>query len=408
MRRKESEVSNMTEYLPEYGQQKLLLCADSCRNIARVMINFPPSEEGLSREDLLYHKRLQENQAFVARQLLSMADKLPGLAGESYSYVSSTDSRYKEIVRLLRAEDIQVKHLYFMEDENRDGVLEITMCSRNGRVPVKDVAGLLGGFYEMRLMPSARCPYFIEEEYHSFTFVQEPAYNIIVGQAGAVMHGESVSGDNATLMEGIDGHGILMLADGVGSGEEAFQSSEKILEFVEKFLLAGFAREETIQILNNLLLQSGQEKWMASLDLCDINLYKGICEWYKIGAAAGYHKRQDMAERIQISNLPLGAFGTLDLDSARIRLEEGDYLILLSDGVAEGLQEEDRRGRLEEYIGRLKLQNPREMARAILEYGTQLHRGRVEDDMTVMVAGVWRNRERLLREKLEKESQENI
>ncbi|MCD8380573.1 MAG: serine/threonine-protein phosphatase, partial [Lachnospiraceae bacterium] len=341
MRKKESAAESMTEHLPEYGQQKLLLCADSCRNIARVMISFPPEEESISREDTLYHKRLQENQAFVARQLLVLADQLSGLANKSYSYIASGDARYREITRLLKAEDIQVRHIYFMEDENRDGVLEITMCSRNGRVPVKDVAGILSGFYDLRLMPSARCPYFIEEEYHSFTFVQEPAYNIIVGQAGAVMGGESVSGDNVTLLEEIDGHGILLLADGVGSGEEAFKSSEKILEFVENFLLAGFSREETIQILNNLLLQSGQEKWMATLELCDINLYKGICEWYKIGAPAGYHKRQDMAERIQIGNLPLGAFGTLNLDSARIRLEEGDYLILLSDGVLEGLDEED-------------------------------------------------------------------
>ncbi len=390
MRKKESADSNITECLPEYGQQKLLLCADSCRNIARVFISFPP-EEGRSREDTLYHKRLQENQDFVARQLLSLADRLTGLAGESYSYIAYGDFRYKEIARLLKAQDIQVRHVYFMEDENKDGVLEITMCSRMGRVPVKEVADLLGSFYEMRLMPSVRCPYFIEEEYHSFTFVQEPAYNIIVGQAGAVMGGESVSGDNVMLMEGIDGHGILLMADGVGSGEEAYKSSEKILEFVEQFLLAGFSEEETIQILNNLLLQSGQEKWMATLELCDINLYKGICEWYKVGAPAGYHKRQDMAERIQISNLPLGAFGTLNLDSARIRLEEGDYLILLSDGVSDGLNEENRLEKLEEYIGRMDLKNPREMARAILEYSVQLHRGRIEDDMTVMVAGVWRN-----------------
>ncbi len=391
MRKKESTDSNMTECLPEYGQQKLLLCADSCRNIARVFISFPPEEEGQSREDTLYHKRLQENQAFVARQLLSLADRLTGLAGESYSYIASGDFRYREITRLLKAQDILVRHVYFMEDENKDGVLEITMCSRAGRVPVKDVADLLGGFYEMRLVPSVRCPYFIEEEYHSFTFVQEPAYNIIVGQAGAVMGGESVSGDNLMLMEGIDGHGILLMADGVGSGEEAFRSSEKILEFVEQFLLAGFPEEETIQILNNLLLQSGQEKWMATLELCDINLYKGICEWYKVGAPAGYHKRQDVAERIQIGNLPLGAFGTLNLDSARIRLEEGDYLILLSDGVSDGLNEENKLERLEEYIGRLTLMNPREMARAILEYSVKLHQGRIEDDMTVMVAGVWRN-----------------
>ncbi|MCD7806444.1 MAG: SpoIIE family protein phosphatase, partial [Lachnospiraceae bacterium] len=245
-------------------------------------------------------------------------------------------------------------------------------------------------FYDMKLIPSAKSPYFIEEEYHSFTFVQEPAYNIIVGQAGAVQSGEAVSGDSVLVMENIDGHGILMLSDGVGSGEEAFRCSEKILEFMEKFLLAGYSKEEVIQILNDLLLQDGQEKWMSALDLCDINLYRGVCECYKIGAPVGYHKRQDMMERIVIKNLPLGAFETLNLDTVRIRLEDGDYLILLSDGVVDRLPEE-RLTRLEEYIGRLELLNPREMSRAILEYSIQLHCGELADDMTVVVAGIWRN-----------------
>ncbi|MCD8131125.1 MAG: serine/threonine-protein phosphatase [Lachnospiraceae bacterium] len=394
MKRKESAFESAAERLPEYGQQKLPLCADSYRNIARVIMNFPPQTDNRAvenRADALYHRRLRENQNFMARQFLSLADQISRLADESYSYIYSGDTKYKEIARLLRAEDILVRHIYFMEDENKDGVVEVTMCSRQGRVPARDVAAMLGTFYDMRLIPSAKSPYFIEEEYHSFTFVQEPAYNIIVGQAAAAQDGEDVSGDDVLVMEGIDGHEILLLADGVGSGAQALGCSEKILEFMEKFLLAGYSKEEVIQLLNDLLMQEGQETWMSTLDVCDINLYRGFCECYKIGAPAGYHKRQDMVERIQVANLPLGAFETLNLDSVRIRLEDGDYMILLSDGVVEGLQEEEKLARLEEYISRLDLMNPREMSKAILDYSIQLHRGKAADDMTVVAAGIWRN-----------------
>ncbi len=394
MKRKEGGSESAAERLPEYGQQKLLLCADSYRNIARVIMNFPPQADNhavASRADALYHRRLRENQNFMARQFLSLADQISRLADESYSYIYSGNTRYKEIARLLRTEDILVRHIYFMEDENKDGVVEVTMCSRQGRVPAKDVAAMLGTFYDMRLMPSVKSPYFIEEGYHSFTFVQEPAYNTIIGQAAAAQDGEDVSGDDVLVMEGIDGHEILMLADGVGSGVQALGCSEKILEFMEKFLLARYSKEEVIQLLNDLLLQEGQETWMSTLDVCDINLYRGFCECYKIGAPAGYHKRQDMVERLQVANLPLGAFETLNLDTVRIRLEDGDYMILLSDGVVEGLQEEEKLVRLEEYISRLDLIKPREMSKAILDYSIQLHRGKAADDMTVVVAGVWRN-----------------
>ncbi|MCD7806815.1 MAG: hypothetical protein LUH19_05665, partial [Lachnospiraceae bacterium] len=145
MKRKESATESAAERLPEYGQQKLKLCADSYRNIARVMMNFPPIDDSPaegSRTDVLYRKRLNENQNFMARQFLMLADQLSRLAQESYSYIYAGNAKYRELARLLKAEGILVKHIYFMEDENRDGVVEITMCSREGRIPAKDVAAM--------------------------------------------------------------------------------------------------------------------------------------------------------------------------------------------------------------------------------------------------------------------------
>ncbi|MCD8326020.1 MAG: hypothetical protein LUC90_04860 [Lachnospiraceae bacterium] len=45
MKRKENVIESAAQHLPEYGQQKLLFCADSYRNIARVIMNFSPRED---------------------------------------------------------------------------------------------------------------------------------------------------------------------------------------------------------------------------------------------------------------------------------------------------------------------------------------------------------------------------
>ena len=359
MKGKDSYITEQTIItLPEYGIQKIKHCADSYRNIAKIFLNFqgvPEQGKVQNRQGMIYHRQMMENQYFVAEQFLNMADKLSQVATESYQFVPEEEKQFKQLARYLKREGVDVKHIYFMENENRDGVLEITMrvAQNRERIPVTDIAEALGLYYDMRLKPSIKSGYFVEPEYQSFTFIQEPAFMVLSGQAMAVKDGEEISGDSILVSEAVDGHMYFLMADGVGSGREASLRSEKVLDFMEKFLAAGYSKEHAIQILNGLILQDGQESAMSTLDVCDLNLYKGVCEFSKIGAAASYHKRDYLVEKIWIENLPLGAFGTMDLDVARRRLDEGDYVIMLTDGILESLSTLGQEEKLMEYISKL-------------------------------------------------------
>ena len=397
MKSKDSYITEQTIItLPEYGIQKIKHCADSYRNIAKIFLNFQgPAEQSKAqnRQGMIYHRQMMENQYFMAEQFLSMADKLSQVATESYQFVPEEDKQFKQLARYLKREGVEVKHIYFMENENRDGVLEITMrvVQNRERIPVTDIAEALGLYYDMRLKPSIKSGYFVEPEYQSFTFIQEPAFMVLSGQAMAVKNGEEISGDSILVSEAVDGHMYFLMADGVGSGREASLRSEKVLDFMEKFLAAGYSKEHAIQILNGLILQDGQESAMSTLDMCDLNLYKGVCEFSKIGAAASYHKRDYLVEKIWIENLPLGAFGTMDLDVARRRLDEGDYVIMLTDGILESLITLGQEEKLMDYISKLSIKNPREMAQKILQYCIGICKGNIHDDMSVLVFGMWKN-----------------
>ena len=397
MKGKDSYITEQTIItLPEYGIQKIKHCADSYRNIAKIFLNFqgvPEQGKAQNRQGMIYHRQMMENQYFMAEQFLNMADKLSQVATESYQFVPEEEKQFKQLARYLKKEGVEVKHIYFMQNENRDGVLEITMrvAQNRERIPVTDIAEALGLYYDMRLKPSIKSSYFVEPEYQSFTFIQEPAFMVLSGQAMAVKDGEEISGDSILVSEAVDGHMYFLLADGVGSGREASLRSEKVLDFMEKFLAAGYSKEHAIQILNGLILQDGQESAMSTLDVCDMNLYKGVCEFSKIGAAASYHKRDYLVEKIWIENLPLGAFGTMDLDVARRRLDEGDYVIMLTDGILESLITLGQEEKLMEYISKLSVKNPREMAQKILQYCIGICRGNIRDDMTVLVFGMWKN-----------------
>ncbi len=397
MKGKDSSLEERTIItLPEYGIQKIMHCADSYRSIAKIFMNFQGELEGKAvqnRQGMIYYRQMIENHNFMAEQFMNMADKLSQVASQSYQFVPEEEKQFKYLYRYLKKEGIEIKHIYFMENETRDGVLEITMrtLSESERIPATDVAECLGLYYDMRLKPSVKSPYFVEHEFRSYTFLQEPAYCVLSGQATAVKKGEEISGDSILVSESVDGHVYYMLADGVGSGREANIHSEKVLDFIEKFLIAGYTKETAIQVLNGLFLQDGEEAAMSTLDICDMNLYKGICEFHKIGAAASYHKREHLVEKIWIENLPLGAFGTMDLDVVRRRMEEGDYIIMMTDGVVEGLVSVGQEEKLMEYISKLTIKNPRDMAQRILQYCIGLCKGNIADDMSILVLGMWKN-----------------
>lgn len=382
--------------LPEYGKQKIMHCANAYRNIAKTYLSFYKELAGKdvpTRQSKIYQRQAMDNQSFMAEQFLYMADKLSQVATESYQFIPEAGKEYKQLYRYLKKEGIEIKHVYYMENESRDGILEITMRAfqKKERIPASEVADLLSIYYDMRLRSSVHNEYFVDEYFRSYTFVQEPAYCVLSGEATAIKSGEEVSGDNILISESIDGHIFFMLADGVGSGAEASAHSERVLDFMEKFLAAGYSKETAIQVLNSMLLQDGSELATSTLDICDLDLYKGVCEFHKIGGSVSFHKREHLVEKIWIDNLPLGAFHTMDLDVVRRRLEEGDYIIMITDGIIEGFVNEEQEEQLTEYISALTLQNPRDMAQHILRYCISLCKGHIQDDLTVLVFGMWRN-----------------
>ena len=90
-------------------------------------------------------------------------------------------------------------------------------------------------------------------------------------------------------------------------------------------------------------------------------------------------------------NLPLGIFSHVDHDAVEKELSMGDYVIMLTDGILESLISLGQEERLMEYISKLSVKNPREMAQKILQYCIGICRGNIRDDMTVLVFGMWKN-----------------
>ena len=84
---------------------------------------------------------------------------------------------------------------------------------------------------------------------------------------------------------------MLAISDGMGSGKNAKESSSNALKMLENLLLAGFQKEESLDLINTSLINQNKEVF-ATLDIAIIDLYKGNIEFIKSGACPTYIKKR--------------------------------------------------------------------------------------------------------------------
>lgn len=410
--RKHAEIKedNRTEIIPEYGRQRLLTYAESFRDLADLLETEEnpeqdPLPEAVDRQEYLWQRKLQESQGLLAEHLKEMAHIMTKVARETCRCRPMGERRFKQMSRLLRESGIQLKDFFEMEHE--DGHREISLTMRNigeksvrfgesEHVSTEDVADFISVAMNTRLCASKNTPMYLTGDYDTYYFLEEPAYHLLTGSAKAMKEGEKVSGDNYSFYEADAGRIVMILSDGMGCGERACRDSGRVIEMMERLLEAGFGKRAAVQMINGVLAAAGQEQNLSTLDLCDIDLYTGACEFVKVGAACTYIKRGRLVDRLSAQNLPLGVFQQMEPEVIGRTLQSGDYVIMLSDGVLDALSQGIGEEVLPEIIGRMEYANPNEIANQILTYCIKQSRGQIRDDMTVLVTGIWNRSDDLM------------
>lgn len=387
---------NVISVIPEYGRQKLLGYAESFRELAEIfeekneMEEF--SETDRSRQEYLWQKRLYESKSLLAGHLKEMSCIMSDVAQEAFKYYPLSERKYRQLSRYLKESGILLKD--FLVLENKDGHIELSLTIKAGMhesIIIEDVAALLSVAMNTRLQPSKAEPLFMAKGWSTYRFVEEPEFHILTGFAKAVKETERISGDNYSFCEMESGKVAAILSDGMGSGEEACDESERVIEMMERLLESGFGKEAAVRIINGALAAGEQEKSMSTLDICELNLYTGACDFVKVGAACTYIKRGNLVDRLSAGNLPLGIFQQIEPETVHKQLQDGDYVIMLSDGVLDALSFGVGEELLPEIISRVSHTNPAEIANQILGYCLRQSMGKIRDDMTVLVIGMWKN-----------------
>ncbi len=217
-----------------------------------------------------------------------------------------------------------------------------------------------------------------------------PPYDLRVGSATICAcepeGGEQpVSGD-ATIEKIFPGGLCLFgLSDGMGHGEHARRESQKTLELLALCLEAGYTREQAITAVNGMMLSATGGDRFATVDICLMDLWTGETQMEKLGACTSYLLRGDHVKAIAGAALPLGILEQVMPIHQRMRLHDGDILVLVSDGVQDVYPDG---ASLERAILRNAYNDPQRMADALLRSAMLAAAGVPRDDMTVLVVAV--------------------
>ena len=224
----------------------------------------------------------------------------------------------------------------------------------------------------------------------TFYFVEEGRYMLTTGIMRRNREGESLCGDNFSVTKLDTQKAVLMLSDGMGSGENAYVKSEQIVELLEQLLSAGFCRELAIELLNSFVSFLADGNVSSTLDLTMIDFYTGIADFIKLGASTTFIKRKGgRVECIRSTSLPVGVLEQVEFDTCARKLYHGDIIVMISDGVLDGIIFENKESYLADFIAGIDTNNVQAVAEIIMEDIRTMQRGGMRDDSTVLVAGVW-------------------
>lgn len=326
----------------------------------------------------------------IAEQLFVMANVLEEFSGTSTKVITLSKGHLSDIMRGLSSKGVKVEWLHAYERGlNRREIIIKARTNKRGCVTTKDVATELSKFFEADFYSSENNRSIISEELFEYTFIQVPRFKVLFGMAKSNMENMEVSGDNFSMAQFECGRVVATLVDGMGAGKKAFCESETVIELVEQCLEAGFDEKLAIGLINSAFSNGELISNPVVIDMCVIDSYLGVLNCIKLGAASTFIKRDGWVEIIKSTTLPIGVLEQVDYDNTVKKLYDGDYIIMVSDGVLENLPCIDKEQKLVDIINEIQVQVPEKIAQEILHKSLECNSMIAKDDMTVIVAGVF-------------------
>lgn len=365
------------EQLAKYCKRSKDMVEEAVRVFERVALN------------RAWYNRLLENRQTIAEQLDAMAYIMQDCAKEETLLDAREKGKLSDIRYHAKASGILIEQLHLYESVDGHYKVTVQMRSKSGCVSVKTFINLISRVLGRRMRGHGEAKTFVAKEPVEFVFFEDTKFRSVQGIERRKKDGAYVSGDNFSILELENGNFLMGLSDGMGSGSTACKESELVLDLVERFLEAGFSMETAIRMMNSAMVLKGEADLFSTVDLCNIDLYNGKASFFKIGAAASFLKRDGEVSCFSSRSLPVGVGNNPEIDQAEMSLKNGDFVVMVTDGVLEYLHVPKPEETMREIIESIDCRHPGVLVKKIMERVLLFTGGKVQDDMTILATCVW-------------------
>lgn len=267
---------------------------------------------------------------------------------------------------------IDIKDFKVIKPFKKDFKVLITINTKNNEE--KELKSIIKTFFENILKEQVTV-----RKQTNDTFIVTPKLKIDIIYGYGTLSEEKISGDNYLIKELDNGNLLAAISDGMGKGYNAFKASNSTIDLVNKVTSLDIDTTTALSILNSFYTVQDYLESYATLDLVEINRFNNKLTMYKMGGTTSYiiHKNGKI-EKIINKNLPFGI--DEELNKRELYLEDGDLIILSSDGIFENYLNEEE---IEKYIISIKDLSPQKLVYEIINY-TLKKETKAKDDMSII------------------------
>lgn len=382
--RVEAELARLLEVGCLKGKTSLLdlprALADTCNRQSDLLY-------AANRQIADYRKYLLETEnaacgrALLAKQARGVSEILKNLALEQSAPLTLYTDRERTFSAALLRAGIVCSEVLVYGDEDDFTLSLVTF----GKADVKKIAAVASHVFARPIVLSERIS--LDGDKFCCILRKRPRFDAAFGVSSVTKTGSSACGDRHSVLKIDERRFLVLLSDGMGSGEYAKKVSESAVSLLESFYRAKMPPDLVLNTVNKLLAFDREERF-ACVDIAVVDLDDGRADVVKIGSPLGFILSGNTVKVLEGNGLPLGILDALRPDAASYTLLENDVLLFLSDGVVDAFGSATD---LYDALRSLPLGNPQAFTDALLEAALRVTAGSARDDMTAVAVRLFEN-----------------
>ena len=164
---------------------------------------------------------------------------------------------------------------------------------------------------------------------------ESPEYSLEVYGASVCADNSRENGDTSMIFSDGTGVSYVILSDGMGCGKNAAVESRMVVRMFRRLISSGVNYSSAIKLINSIMLTKSRDEAFATLDAVRIDLDSCGLTVIKSGATATLICHRGSVMKITSPTFPIGIYEQSDTFSKDYDFEDGDIIIMFSDGISE-------------------------------------------------------------------------